>query len=414
MLTHLGKGTSPLVKQRVIDTTAKTIALLGDSITKQNTSDDGRAYLPEGYASMLNAITGQRYTFPTSHNLGVSSDNISEINARITDLASLSPAPDLVFVLAGTNDITSSTTEAAMISGMQSIYDYITGTLGAKVIALTILPRNQNPSGAPLSAADQTKLENVNNWILSQGSDDIIPVNTYDNLSDGMGNPDSQYFNKQGDYGTTYVHPNPTGALVIARDIAARLKFRFGVYDIPDMTQNNLLNNPDLSGTGGTLTGAGVSGVVSDDFRLYSFDEGTTVGSKPTDTQQKIVSSYSNNTTYDKTRFHELSDMTSGYTPGDDVVGEAEIEVLSGSRIEGVWMQLTDKGGSNLNYSCLSKYQDPEFPSENQTYYLRTPVVTTQGDSTALQLIVYAEMNSADGESADVSFIVKQMRCRVV
>ncbi len=100
-------------------------------------------------------------------------------------MANLTQTPDIVFVLGGTNDTPAvNTTEASMIKGLQSIYNYIINVIGAKVVALTIPPRNQFPSGAPLTSAHQTKLDNVNNWILSQ-SGDITPIDIYTILQDG-------------------------------------------------------------------------------------------------------------------------------------------------------------------------------------------------------------------------------------
>ena len=226
MLYQLGKGmaghsmigsTTPFVPPSSnVDLSAKTIALIGDSITFQNTAFNKQEYLPQGYMSMLNIRSGQRYHFPPHNNLGVSGDSIAQIDNRKTSLANLTQTPDIVFVLGGTNDTPAGTTEASMIKGLQSIYNYIINVIGAKVVALTIPPRNQFPSGAPLTSAHQTKLDNVNNWILSQ-SGDITPIDIYTILQDGSNNPVASYFDKEGTNATSYVHPNPLGAYLIAR-----------------------------------------------------------------------------------------------------------------------------------------------------------------------------------------------------
>lgn len=413
MLLNLGRGLAPLSSSaggQAADLSAKTVAVFGDSITSQNTSANGQEYLPQGYMSVLNAITGQRYGFDPSYNLGVGGDNLATMDGRKTDLAALSPAPDLVFVLGGTNDIVAATSAAGMQSSLGNIYSYITGTLGAKVVALTIPPRTQYPGGEALSGTDQTKLETVNSWIQAQGSDDVLVIDIYPALVSSGSTPDAGKFNKEGTSGTAYVHPNPAGALAIADTIKAALSPLYGVYDIPDMSISNLLANDTLSGTGGT-NNSSLTGQVADGNTFYAYAAGSGTLSKPTSSTQKIDISYTNSTAYDTLQFYE-ADVTSGYTPGGNVLAEAEIEIVSGQRIEGLWVELTDKGGSNLLYKGLSKYDDPEFPDENRTYFMQTPIVTTQGDSSALGIKIRGELNSVGGETAALEFIIKQVRCR--
>lgn len=418
MLLQLGRGMTPAGHPSVlssIDLSEKTVALFGDSITSQNTTVNDQEYLPQGYMNMLNAITGQRYYFPPVNNLGASGDSLSQMYTRRTDLAGLSDAPDLVFVLGGSNDIPAATTEASMKTSLQDIYDYITGTLGAKVVAMTIPPRtlfSDPDSGEPLTTTQQTKLDNVNSWIMAK-SGDIIPVNIYNNLVLSGDDPYPDMFSKEGSTGTAYLHPNPLGALQMAKDLASVLNELYGTYDIPDMTSvDNLLSNDNLSGTGGTNSSS-LSGSVADSNTFYAYAAASGTLSKPTTTSQEINISYTNSTSFDTVRFYEAN-VTSGYTAGDDIIAEAEIEVLSGQRVKGLWVEVTDTGGSAKLYKGLSKYDEPEFPTEARTYYLQSPLITTQGDSTALSVSVRAELNSESATTATLDMIVKQVRCRVV
>lgn len=389
-----------------VDSSEKTVALIGDSITGQNTSSNDREYLSQGYFGMLNAITGQRYDFPTSYNLGVSSDTLSGIEARKTDLAALSPAPDIVVVLGGSNDVPAATTEASMKSDLDSIYDYITGTIGARVIALTIPPRTQT-GGTALTGAQQTKLDNVNDYIMTK-SGEITPVNIYSNMHDGSDNPLSTLFENESG---KLLHPNPAGALQMAKDIKSALSGIYGSKAIPDMTVDNLLSNDNLSGTGGTISGP-LTGDVADSNTLYTYAQATGTASKPTSNTQQIDVNYSNNLTYDTIQFYE-ADVTSGYTAGSDaVVAEAEIEILNVENVEGIWVEVTDEGSSNLQYKGLGKFDDPSFPTEARTYYMRTPEFTVQASNTALAVKIRGELNSSGGKTARLNFIIKQVRLK--
>jgi len=133
MLINLGRGlshassniSSIITPPPLADLSQKTIALLGDSLSAHNSSSNNREYLSTGYIPMLNALTGHRYNFPPENNLGIGGENSTQINARKANLASLVKTPDVIFVLAGTNDVDTSTTEAAIIDNLQNIYNYI-------------------------------------------------------------------------------------------------------------------------------------------------------------------------------------------------------------------------------------------------------------------------------------------------
>lgn len=393
------------------DLTPKSIALLGDSISAHNTSSDNTEYLSQGYINLLNAITGQRYHFPPANNLGVGGFNILQINNKKTDIATLVEQPDIIFVLGGTNNIAASTTQEDIILNLSQIYDYIVNDLGKKVVALTIPPRTVNPSGNSLSTANLTKLKNINNWIMGQ-TGNITPIDIFTPLSINDGQPNPEYFAKEGDFGTTYVHPNPKGALIIATSIQNVLNTIYGAFEIPDMSQNNLIPNNNLSGTSGS-SGSKFNGLVADDYRISAYDFANGIATKPTSNSQGIDFSYSQ---YVERELVTIlpDNITQGYQIGDTIIAEAEVEVLNAQNIMGLWIELYDIASSTIIYKSLSRYNSADFPTGSNTYYLKTPNATIQQGNTALSIRIRAETKMIDNVVGRANFIIKQVRCRKI
>ncbi|MEM6811044.1 MAG: SGNH/GDSL hydrolase family protein [Pseudomonadota bacterium] len=421
MLYQLGRALSHASISKntpsVVDISAKTIAILGDSTAYQNTSSNGLQYLSQGFMGWVNLMTGQKYHFPTDNNLGIDNADIADVDSAKTNLASLSNTPDIVFVITGTKDTSSSTTETEMINGLQSIYNYITNTIGAKVVALTIPPRTKYSSsdstinGAPLDSGKQIKLEAVNNWILSQ-TGDIIPVDIYSSLIlAGTTSPDPDKFEGEGIDDTAYLYPNPLGAQSIANAIKIKLDNYFGPFDIPDMSINNLSRNPDLSGTGG-INNSHLTGDLAEYYYAVTDTGASGILSKPTSTSQQINVSFTNQSSSDDVQFYPYNLIN--YSVGDQVIGEAEIEIISGQNVEGIWIEVKDKGSSNITYLGLNKYSEPKFPTTPGTYMFSTPIFTVQSSNTALTLKIRAELNSSGGKTANLNMIVKQVRGRIV
>jgi len=129
MLHSLGRGltcaatntSSQLSPIASIDSALKTVALIGDSITSQNDSSNKQEFTSQGYMTWLNALTGQRYYYDPSYNLGASGQAIASTLSNITDLAALSPAPDLVFYIPFANDITGSRSYADLIADLDAL-----------------------------------------------------------------------------------------------------------------------------------------------------------------------------------------------------------------------------------------------------------------------------------------------------
>ncbi len=275
MLNSLGRGltyaatntSSQLSPIASIDSALKTVALIGDSITSQNDSSNKQEFTSQGYMTWLNALTGQRYYYDPSYNLSASGQAIASTLSNITDLAALSPAPDLVFYIPFANDITGSRSYADLIADLDAIIAYVTGALGAKMVIGTPLPRTQD-NGNALTTAQQTLSNNLRNYIMSLNISGVTPVNIYDNMTSAGDNPDTYLFD---DEGGKYLHPTPAGAYQIALDMKDALDNVFGTNAIPDISICALGLNSDLSGTGGTEASPLTSAQVADNCRFYSY-----------------------------------------------------------------------------------------------------------------------------------------------
>jgi lysophospholipase L1-like esterase len=125
-----------------------TVVLLGDSITKQGTSnagandpDDGTysySFNNIGYFGWLQTLMGHR--FRLLRNAGVSGERTDQILLRV-DSGVHAYNPAWCIVLAGTNDIIQSVPEATLKTNLGAIYDALLAK-GVRVVACTIPANN--------------------------------------------------------------------------------------------------------------------------------------------------------------------------------------------------------------------------------------------------------------------------------
>ncbi|MAI61424.1 MAG: hypothetical protein CBB87_02920 [Micavibrio sp. TMED27] len=141
-------------------------------------------------------------------------------------------------------------TPAVINAKLSQIYSYITDTIGARVIALPILPRSYY-SGFSAAEITQAKADilAVNDWIAAQESDNIITVPAIYAAFEGQtpNEPVSEYVSDG-------LHPSPAGAKVIGDVLTARMRPLIGGYEAGEWIEGvNLLPNPNFSGTGGSV-----------------------------------------------------------------------------------------------------------------------------------------------------------------
>lgn len=173
--------------------------LFGDSITLNQT-----------WFTTVDDSTGNRFSITNKGTSGnTTADLVSRVAADVT-----ASSPRYVTVLGGSNDITNSAiSSATTIANLASLYSTITGAGGA-VLACTLPPRDNASQGDRLTAAQQTKLREVNAWIRANYTSysgarlcDWSYALSYDGTDETK--PLAANFTDQ-------VHPNSTGAAIMA------------------------------------------------------------------------------------------------------------------------------------------------------------------------------------------------------
>lgn len=214
------------------------IVFLGDSITAAN----GFAGFPD-WATLYSE--GRYYlrtvssngTGPTGWKQGVTGNTTSQMLTRWSNVSAESPK--VVVILGGTNDIAAGGASAATIqANLRQLYDNA-ASIGAKVVAVTILPR----SSPGWSGAMETTRTTVNAWIQAQTDlAAVIDSDTYITSTSTQLNSDG-------------THPNAYGAFALGQPVGAAIEALISsdtvLYDpLVSAPAENLILNPFF--TGGT------------------------------------------------------------------------------------------------------------------------------------------------------------------
>jgi lysophospholipase L1-like esterase len=314
----------------VISTADVKVALYGDSISAQNTGVAAR-FEAYGYMVAAQVLNGNRFIFDHTLNKGSSGQNTTQLNTdKVTALGSLDF--DICIVLCGTNDVGSSVATSTITSNLASVYDYIINTLGKKVLAISVLPRNDTP----MSAAQKQSIKDVNAFIATQQSANLWFANCYDDFNDGNDEPKAGY---------TYdgLHPSAIGAYYMGKRVNEILIPYYGTRAFT-LSGSNIMANTNLAGPGltsasytGNLaesTGAGITGYTFTSVgtadptdRIFSYDGGVQV--MAFDFEGGLTAAEG---------FRVGQRIDAVYTTGHIAYAEVELEVLSGS---GDWFNLS-------------------------------------------------------------------------
>jgi len=209
-----------------------------------------------GWFNVVNYKMNDRFIFNHALNLGVSGDKTADMNIRKIDLENIDA--DMIFVLGGTNDITTQTPASTIINNLFQIYDYILNTLNKTVLAQTILPRSYWPATFTQADINNAKADiiTVNNWIKSQTG--VYVIDSYNAWNNGSDEPISGYT-------TDGLHCSAAGANAIADTIIPLLSPLFGTGVTPLSLNGNLLTNGSVLGTAGTIPN-GFNGTLPSGF----------------------------------------------------------------------------------------------------------------------------------------------------
>lgn len=381
-LTTPASAQAPVLNPPVIpfDQPRKLLAF-GDSITFRNSQSTAtaRRYFAEGHICWINRLTGHALWFDPALNKGVNGDTTVQMAARFaSDVLANAGSFDVAFILAGTNDQFNSVAPATTIANIQSFVTQLV-TIGKQVVLFSILPRN-SLSAAQLAVQAQINTA-LREWIKALSS--TVPVVFVDCWRD-LADPALT----NGTAATVPVsalvdgiHPSPAGAYLMAKRAVQAMtpiiipapSLSQGAADLFDATNNpkgNLLTNPQLTGTGGTVTNG--TGVVATSWTVQR-NAGTWANSEVTLSKEAQVSAY-------------------GAAPGEKQVFTVNIPAVRTNNEDiAIFQQVTPSGGN--------------FSSANQVYVeWEVDFFNMSGNLTAIQVTINDNTfasNTIDGSNAN-------------
>lgn len=208
----------------------------------------------QGPVSALGTITGQRFEYVHINNRGIGgSTSTDAINRMVTDLP-VSLGLKAVIIKLPTNDAHAGVSAATMYNNILQVVDRVVNTLGAYAILCNAPPYTGD------ATANKDNREAYNAMLAAyNGPDKLIKVDTYSVLVD----PATRDYKA----GVSYdgVHLSPFGQMLEAQAIRDAIKPRLGDGAGFILRPNNLLLNPGMTGTGGTIS-SGTSGSLADSW----------------------------------------------------------------------------------------------------------------------------------------------------
>lgn len=283
-----------------------------------------------GMIGFINALSGQRYQWYHDRNRAIGGNSITEMNTRKTECLS-SIDFDVAIVMAGTNDIgvSSASTPASlstMTTQMSQIIQYITVTLGKMMVLGTVPPVDDN------TATQKQRRLDYNAWVRTQASSKVIIWDFYDTISSGD--------NWIPTYAYDGIHPAGPGGWWMAKDFVNATAPYFGMGSFM-LNSNNLVTNPYLTGTGGSISGTAITnnGIASG---WTANSAGTSVAttrtvSKDSNDKQVLTCNFGSALSTAERLSIQQTIAGSAVTDGKYVVAEALVQVTAGS---GMWYEL--------------------------------------------------------------------------
>lgn len=421
------------------------IAVLGDSISAQNTSSTAtqKAYYGNGYANWLRCLSGQRFNFPLANNFGVGGDTLDTsvngpgILSRVSDV--IASGADICIVLGGTNDLTTGTSLASMKASMAKILARLLSA-GIQPVVMPILPRKS------LTDAQTRTQQAFNNWLrdICWGRSDLLsaasfPVRRYpilvdptpviQDFTDAIGQPLTTHI-----LNTDGLHPTTLGGYWIGKTLNDALSVLYpprptrlvGVRDIYDATLHpagsilfsSLTNYGLMAGTGGSLVASGstMTGSMATGWtgtRSTGTSPAATVTyskqNPRTDTQngngerQRMVVSLGAVGAVGDT--YKVQMVVPGFgtthAVGDTVFSEAAFELLAApSNLIAVSLRFEENGPASPQQSwdmTRDGAHDANLPATTFAGVMRTPPFTIQSGTTSLGLYLQCVFDATPG-----------------
>ncbi|RYX78960.1 SGNH/GDSL hydrolase family protein [bacterium] len=362
-----------------------TVALLGDSITMQNSTVDG--YKANGYFIWANALLGQRFNFIGQFGASGKTTNDLITEGHVANAAN-SPA-SWVIELSGTNSLAASSAQQ-IADQRRSIWRTLTAA-GKRVVVCTITPRD-NPGDGQTT---WDKVREANRIIISYASSEpgVVLCDWYSTLV----NPTTGKVNLVNLYDG--VHPNSVGASKMGRFLADTLDsiipkgnsvFAPDAYD-----PRSLMPNPFMLGdTSGGATSTNFYAIGSG---TYSRSKVPRTDAIPGEWQQLTVTAAPNPATDGGQVQQQNTAVGVDWNVGDTVYGVMEFET-DAAGWAGRHLQLSIDffqgatpvpSPSSLRYGSneiIALAADPLRPTRG---ILRTPNAQVTTGATRIQANVY-------------------------
>jgi len=413
---------------KVMAGASNTFAVLGDSVTQQNTTYEAPsasaatsiAFRNDGYMSWAVALSGQQIQFDPLNNYGVGGDILSGIATRVP-LVLASGVGNCV-VLAGHNDVTTAgTSYADMVSQLQGICEtLIAGNV--RVFLATLVPI----SG--LDSTKRSKLASFNAWIRRYAATTrgVVLIDWWPYINDFT----TTNFQQRPDFTrlTDTVHPGVKSAYLMGVITEAAIRPFIGgsgqtfvlgsqndTFSATQGFQAALNANSAMKGTGGSksataggATNSTITGDVADSFTVQKYGGAAfcdIVCSK--ETPRTDLNGLSNGSrqviaftttqsgggsTQIQMNMPDVTTASGAYAAGDVLFAECNIELINPVNMYGVVLLLTETH-TNLQVGYALAYPGNSNNTANalmentpRTYKLsyRTPLITAQPGSTKM------------------------------
>lgn len=242
------------------------VSALGDSLTNFNGSLNGNQYtaFANGFVQWAVALSGQRCQCPSGYIVGLPGFTTDQVLAAVGQIIALNPRPAVCFVGPGINNIGSivRNTFAQITADLAAIYTALINA-GIQPIAVPLPPDNR--AGLILGTTKLPGLEiEINRWMrnVARPTYGVMVVDYEPWITD----PTSANYNPLTGYTIDQLHWQTQAAYQIGKRAANILSNLFppldplpycqAVFDAALAPDGNLLANPLLIGTAGTISGA--------------------------------------------------------------------------------------------------------------------------------------------------------------
>ena len=347
-------------------------AAIGDSrfansVQNQSTATVRRYnWANQGSLFWLNFLTFQVLEFPIENDLAVSGQTTAQIAASVDNVLAFPVLPQMCFINGGTNSFGANPTSQQVLDSFADITGAAEKLLSFGITPVVEIdtPRTVASWSAAAQKCSISYNQKLRSWAKARGIRLADHESAYLQIS---GEPATGYSVADG------IHQSCTGAVVRAYALKTAISdiietavvgtlHPLDVYYSSLNAGGNLLTNGLMTGTTGTNSGTGASGVVPSSWtNSVSSGTGTAVASKETpradgllgDRVQIVLTATAAMTH----RFAPTTTLSvpSGVVAGDKIVGEIDVEITSLSGVvDYLRLNIFDFDGSNLGSSSVA------------------------------------------------------------